>query len=124
MIKVAVGIVYNAKQEVLIAKRPSDKHLGGFWEFPGGKLEGKESALEALRRELKEEVNIDLISAKPLTTIEFAYPDKHVLLDVWKVDEHRGLAKGLESQEIQWISPRDFHHYHFPEANQRIFKYI
>jgi 8-oxo-dGTP diphosphatase len=124
MIRVVAGIIYNAEREVLIAKRPLDKHLGGLWEFPGGKLEAKESTLEALRRELKEEVNIELISAKPLTEINVSYPDKQVLLYVWKVEQHQGTAEGLEGQEIRWVNPQDFHNYRFPEVNQQLFKFI
>ena len=124
MIKVAVGIVYNSKQDILIAQRPSDKHLGGFWEFPGGKIEEGETTFDALKREFKEEVNLELLTACPLTEIIFQYPDKQVCLDVWKVDTYKGQAQGLENQKILWVPRAELEHYNFPEANQNIFRYL
>lgn len=124
LVHVAVGIVYNAEKEILIAKRPLDKHLGGLWEFPGGKLEMHESTLQALARELQEEVNIQLIQAVPLTKIHFTYPDKQVLLDVWTISKFSGTAVGNEGQEIRWIPRIELCHYEFPGANQPILELL
>ena len=124
MIRVAVGIVYNSENEILIAKRLLDKHLGGYWEFPGGKIEADESTFAALKREFKEEVNIELISANPLTEIEFTYPEKQVRLDVWKIDKYQGIAQGLEGQELRWVQLQDLESYSFPEANKSIFVHL
>lgn len=124
LIHVAVGIVYNANSEILIAKRPLGKHLGGLWEFPGGKLEANESTLDALRRELHEEINIQLVVANPLTKIHFTYPEKQVLLDVWQISSFIGEAQGNEGQEIRWVSKEQLGHYPFPEANQAIFELL
>lgn len=121
MIHVAVGIIYNLNEEILIAKRPLEKHLGGLWEFPGGKLEANESTLDALRRELLEEINIRILDANPLTKIQFTYFEKHVLLDVWQISSFTGEPKGNEGQEIRWVSKHELLDYPFPEANQQIF---
>lgn len=114
--------------QVLIAKRPEHVHQGGLWEFPGGKVEPGEALLEALDRELFEELGIRLrvpgtkdpdtsIAATPLIQIRHAYPDKTVLLDVWKVRHFDGEAFGKEGQTIRWVALPELSDYHFPEAN-------
>ncbi len=66
LLVVAVGVLVNPWGHVLIAQRPAGKHMAGAWEFPGGKVEADESVSEALFRELKEELGIELTSAQPL----------------------------------------------------------
>ena len=117
---VVAGIIKNAEGKYLIAKRPDEKHLGGLWEFPGGKRENNESAFEALRRELQEEINIQVIDAKPFLQIEHAYPEKNILLDVWEITDYLGEPIGLEGQTILFIPAVDLKHYAFPAANLNI----
>lgn len=124
IVHVAVGVVINAKGEICIALRPEGKHLAGYWEFPGGKVEANESVFTALQRELKEELGIDIRDAKPLTEINFQYPEKTVCLDVHTVTEFSGEAQGQEQQEIAWVWPEDLHNYRFPEANDAIIRAI
>lgn len=122
--QVAVGIIYNDKHEILIAQRPMDKHMGGLWEFPGGKVEAHETILEALKRELLEEVNIHVITAEPLTIVRFSYPEKLVQLDAWHVTHFIGQAEGKEGQAIRWVNKDELKNYPFPPANQGIFQFI
>ena len=82
-IHVAVGVVLNARGEVLIARRHAGSHQGDLWEFPGGKLDGGEGVDQALRRELREELGIDVRQAAPMMQIPYRYADKEVWLDVW-----------------------------------------
>ena len=114
--------------EVLIAKRPDHVHQGGLWEFPGGKVEPEEALLTALDRELYEELGIRLHrsdpqaqnthkTATPLIQIRHAYPDKTVLLDVWKVSRYAGEAFGKEGQTVRWVALSELSDYPFPEAN-------
>ena len=117
---VAVGVISNAVGEVLIARRPEHLHQGGLWEFPGGKLEVGETVVEALRRELLEELDIELERASPLLQVRHAYPDRRVLLDVWRVSAYRGEPRGLENQPIRWVSPQQLPSYNFPAANRPI----
>lgn len=123
-VKVATGVIYNQSNEILISKRLSGKHLAGLWEFPGGKIEKDETAFAALKRELHEEINIDVIEATPLTQVEFTYPEQHIVLDVWRVIKFSGIAIGKEGQEIKWVKQIDLSNYPFPEVNQRIFKWL
>ena len=74
-IRVAAAVIKIAEQ-ILIAKRPLDKHQGGLWEFPGGKIEAGEKDLDALSRELLEEINIQITDAKLMETISFDYSDE------------------------------------------------
>lgn len=119
-LEVAAGVIRNAEGHVLIAQRPSHLHQGGLWEFPGGKLEPGETPEAALRRELKEELDIDVDGATPLINICHEYPDRQVRLSVWQVDSFQGVPKGLQDQPICWVNPDDLPNYPFPAANRPI----
>lgn len=121
---VAVGVIMNNNQDILLAKRPDTLHQGGKWEFPGGKVEQGETVTEALKRELKEEVNLTLTSSTPFMEISHDYPDKQVLLDIQLVNQFEGEATGLENQQIRWVTKADLVNYEFPEANHAILEKI
>jgi len=123
-VHVAVAVIENDNGQFLIAKRPENVHQGGLWEFPGGKVETNESVFQTLKRELLEEVNLSISHASPLIRIPFAYKDKTVLLDVWRVSEFSGSAFGKEGQQICWIEKSDFSLYSFPLANKAIINAI
>ncbi|NRA69983.1 MAG: 8-oxo-dGTP diphosphatase MutT [Gammaproteobacteria bacterium] len=117
---VAAGVIENANGEILIAKRLAHLHQGGKWEFPGGKVEANETALQALSRELIEEVNIEINGGISLLKLEHDYGDKIVILDFFHVTDFRGEAKGLEQQEICWVKKSLLKNYQFPAANQPV----
>jgi len=117
---VAVGVILNSQQQVLIAKRPRHLHQGGLWEFPGGKVENQETVHQALTRELQEELAIQVSISRPLITIPYAYSDKRVYLDVHIIDNFSGVALGQEGQEIRWVNITELAQYDFPEANRAI----
>jgi 8-oxo-dGTP diphosphatase len=119
-VAVVAATVADSHGNLLIACRPLGKHQGGKWEFPGGKIETGESAYEALRRELKEEVGISVEAASRLIQVPYTYPDKSVVLDVWQVTKYEGEAKGREGQQIRWVAPRELANYDFPAANRAI----
>lgn len=121
-VHVAVGVILDSRGQVLIAKRADQQHLGGLWEFPGGKLEAGESAEQALGRELKEELAIDVQNSYPLCRIEHNYPDKSVLLDVRIVDQFTGTPTGLENQPLRWLPPAQLVAEEFPQANRLIIR--
>jgi 8-oxo-dGTP diphosphatase len=114
---VAVGVTSAADGRVLITQRHTHAHLGGLWEFPGGKLESGETAFQALQRELAEEVGIQVQTANPLIRIAHNYPERHVLLDVWRITAWNGKAQGLEGQAMQWARIDELENYTFPSAN-------
>ena len=113
----AAAVIYNDQGQVLIARRPLDKHQGGLWEFPGGKVEADEAVLDALKRELHEELGIDVDQARPLIRVRHQYSDKAVLLDVWRVDGFIGEPHGREGQPIEWCEVDVLSEREFPEAN-------
>jgi 8-oxo-dGTP diphosphatase len=115
--RVAVGVIKNQQGQVLIALRDNARHQGGLWEFSGGKIEANETAEQALKRELKEELAIDVISATPLITINHQYPDKMVQLKVFLVEQFTGEPHSAEGQRIEWVNVQDLKHYAFPAAN-------
>ncbi len=121
-IHVAVGVVRNAKGEILIARRPQHVHQGGLWEFPGGKVEAGESVQQALARELDEELGIQVDGLQPLIRIAHAYPDRRVLLDVWQTDSFSGQATGREGQPVRWVSMDGLEQFSFPRANHGIIR--
>lgn len=122
MLHVAVGVIRSKDSRILIAKRPSEKHQGGLWEFPGGKVDNGEDVIAALKREFMEELDITISKAKPMLQIEHHYSDRSVLLDVFTVLEWSGDAKGMEGQAVRWINIKDIEDYAFPEANKAIIK--
>jgi 8-oxo-dGTP diphosphatase len=120
-VNVAVGIIYNVKKDkVLISKRSSKQHLAGYWEFPGGKIESNENIETALKRELNEELGIIVENAEPFTTVRYDYPDKQVLLNVWKIYDWTGSPASRENQQISWSNLYDLHRFKFPQANKYI----
>lgn len=124
MIHVAVGIVINQQGEILIAERPAHKSYPGLWEFPGGKIEPKESVFAALQREFQEEIGIQIISADPWFQILHHYPDRTVLLDNWKIKTYSGDPCGAEGQIIRWVRPGELFLYEFPEGNKAIIEQL
>ncbi|NLA51912.1 MAG: Nudix family hydrolase [Alcaligenaceae bacterium] len=99
---VAVGVIINADGEILLAQRPEDKSWPGWWEFPGGKIESGEAAKEALVRELKEELDIEVTTATPWVTFDYEYPKTKVRLAFFLVSAWKGEPKGLEQQQFAW----------------------
>lgn len=117
LIHVAAAVIRNKSGQILIAKRPDDKHQGGLWEFPGGKVEPGEPVRLALSRELEEELGIQVQQCEPLIKVPHHYTDKSVLLDVYEVTEFSGQAWGKEGQPTKWVESTDLDDFEFPAAN-------
>lgn len=120
-VRVAVGVVFNERREILVALRPGHKLQGGVWEFPGGKIERDETAEQALKRELLEEVGIIVEFAKPLIECEYHYKDHHhVTLVVFQIDKFQGNASGCEGQIIDWVTLEELKSLRLLSANHPI----
>ncbi|WP_373974820.1 Nudix family hydrolase [Chitinibacter sp. SCUT-21] len=100
--RVAAGILIKRDGQFLLASRPQGKPYAGYWEFPGGKLEEGESALEALSRELKEELGIELAQATPWLCQRFEYPHALVELNFFRVTSWQGELHSHEGQQFAW----------------------
>ena len=114
---VAVGILRDGGGRVLLTRRHRDSHQGGLWEFPGGKVEAGESLSDALRRELREELDIVVRAHRPLLEIRHDYGDRRVRLDVHEVLEHAGEPRPLEGQPMRWVPAEELDALCFPDAN-------
>ena len=97
--------LYDAQGQVLIAERPQGKHMAGRWEFPGGKVNRGESERDALERELREELGVEVESAEPLMRLSHAYADRDVELSLWVIGGYRGTPRALDGQRLKWVAP-------------------
>lgn len=119
-VHVAVGVISDGADRILISRRADHLHQGGLWEFPGGKVEPDETVEQALHRELFEELAIEITEQQRFLTIEHDYSDKAVLLDVWWISAFEGEPQGREGQPLHWVKISALQEYEFPAANQAI----
>jgi 8-oxo-dGTP diphosphatase len=103
-VDVAVGVLIDATDRFLLTSRPAGKVFAGYWEFPGGKLEGGESVEAALRRELHEELGIAIDAVEPWKIELVDYPHARVRLHFCKVRAWRGAFEMRERQAMAWQS--------------------
>jgi len=116
-IHVAAAVIQDAGGRILLTRRAEHLHQGGLWEFPGGKLEPGENIGQALRREIREELGLQLLGHRPLIRNLHRYSDKCILLDVHLVTDYRGVPKGLEDQPLEWVEPGRLSVYPMPLAD-------
>ena len=115
---VVVGVLRRPDRRLLVQQRTPGRSCAGQWEFPGGKVEAGESPRRALRREIREELGIETLSARPLLALPFDYPHARVWLEVFLVDSFAGDAvdwqgddrqevdrQGREGQPTRWLTP-------------------
>ena len=119
-IHVAVGVLIDAKDCVLLTRRLKGTHLAGYWEFPGGKVEAGESVQTALARELQEELGTKIGKTAPLMTVSHDYGEKQVLLDVHQIKDWDGEPHGAEGQPLAWVDAGSLKEFQVPEANAEI----
>ena len=120
LVIVVVGILIDEAGRVLVTRRAPGAHQGGLWEFPGGKVEEGETLIEALARELSEELGVLVETTEPLMVLEHDYGDKQVRLDVHRVTHWSGQPRGLEGQPLAWQQPEQLQDWAFPAANRPI----
>ena len=116
-IEVVAGVIRDRRGRILLARRTEGRDLAGLWEFPGGKREPGETAEEALKRELREELGIEINVGAPLIRVPQAYPTKRLRLDVHEVHAWRGTVRGLEGQALAWVPPHKLAGYAMPPAD-------
>ena len=104
-VDVAVAVLIRSDGKALLAQRPVSKVYPGYWEFPGGKVEPGEPVRDALRREIREELGIEVERAHPWIMRVFVYPHATVRLHFYRVYAWRGEPRALEHQAIAWQRP-------------------
>jgi 8-oxo-dGTP diphosphatase len=102
LVEVAAAVILRADGSFLLGQRPAGKVYAGYWEFPGGKVEAGEPLRDALARELREELGIELVRAYPWIVQRFVYPHAHVALNFFRVTEWRGEPRPIEDQALAW----------------------
>lgn len=120
ILQISVGIIRNPQGEIFITQRAADAHMANKLEFPGGKIEAGESAEQALVRELQEEVGITVRASSLFDKLEYQFPDRHITLWFWLVDDWEGEPWGKEGQPGRWIAQRALLAEEFPPANEPI----
>ena len=120
MIEVAAGILSDPRGRVLLMQRLPGRHLAGKWEFPGGKLEAGETVAQALLRELREELGIEVVASTPLISIPWQYPEKSVRLHALRVAMWRGKPRAREGHPLRWVAVRDLRVAAMPAADAPI----
>ncbi len=116
-IDVVAGVIRGADGTFLITQRMADDTLGGYWEFPGGKVEPGEELTAALRRELREELGVETEIGAEIQRVVHAYPDRDVRVYFFEARIVRGEPAKLEVADLAWIHAGQFAHYQFPEAD-------
>ncbi|WP_018868661.1 MULTISPECIES: Nudix family hydrolase [unclassified Thioalkalivibrio] len=121
-LEVAVGLVLDATGRVLVSRRLAGRHLAGFWEFPGGKIDSGESAFAGLARELHEELGILVHAGVQCLTVRHDFSECSVALRVFRVTDWSGEVHGREGQEWAWRDPGTLDPTDFPAANHPMFQ--
>lgn len=119
-LSVVIGIIKDEEGRIFITRRHDTLHLGGLWEFPGGKVERGEMLNIALARELREEVGIEVVTSMPLISFKYAYAEREVHLHVFEITQYMGKARSQIGQGWIWVHHHDLKDYIFPAANRAI----
>ena len=118
-IDVSAALVFRSGL-LLITQRPAASHLGGLWEFPGGKVEPGETFETALVRELREELGIEVAVGELLETIKHEYPEKRVRLKFFRCKWEAHEPQPLGCPAFAWITREELSRYEFPAADARL----
>lgn len=118
---VVAGVIRKATgpaERILIDRRPADAMLGGLWEFPGGKVEEAETLVEALRREVREEVGLEVTVGEEIATVPHAYSHFRITMHVFACRVRSGRARAIACDAVRWVRPAELRRFAFPRANQ------
>lgn len=119
VVQVAAGLIQRDGR-YLIARRKPGVHLGGLWEFPGGKREAEESLEDCLRRELREELGIEVTQPVFYRVLRHAYPEKSVELHFFRCSIRVGQARALDCEDLRWVAPEELRRFEFPAADRAL----
>ncbi|WAL58314.1 A/G-specific adenine glycosylase [Thermocoleostomius sinensis] len=118
--QIGVAVIWNQQGQILIDRRRPDGLLGGLWEFPGGKIEPNETVEACIRREIQEELGIEVEVGDRLITIDHTYSHFHVTLNVHHCRHVQGEPQPIECAEVRWVTVDELDQFPFPKANVQI----
>ena len=122
--KDVVAALIREKGKILITKRKTGDTFGGFWEFPGGKVESAEKPEGALRREIKEELDIYVEVGRPLYSVETDVRDIKLKICLYECKMSGGEPKAIECSEIAWVWPDQLRRYEFIPVDKKIVQWV
>jgi len=122
-VEVAAAVIFH-NGKVLIAQRPTDAHLGGLWEFPGGKRRPFETFEECLVRELREELGIEVQVGPLIESVTYKYPERTVRLHFYLCNLTGGEPKPLGCNAFKWIGMDELSQFDFPPADARLVRLL
>ena len=117
-----VAAIVRRNGKILITRRLDHVHLGGLWEFPGGKVEAEESLQGALLREILEELGMEIAVGSEIFTIEHDYPTKSVRLHFFNCTVIQGEPRALDVSDLRWVTPSQLADFEFPPADTELIK--
>jgi len=120
---VAAGLIWEDGR-LLITRRPEGRHLAGFWEFPGGKQEGSETLKDCLKREIREELGIEIRAEKRILSVRHEYETKWITLHVFHCTDLKGQPETLDGQVVKWVRPNDLPKYTFPPPDLEVIEFL
>jgi 8-oxo-dGTP diphosphatase len=124
MVAVVCALIEDAAGRVLVAQRPAHKHLGGLWEFPGGKIEPGETPKAALRREIGEELGCEIKVGAALAAVRHDYAE--VTIELWpfvaRLAEGSAPPESREHQALRWVTAAEMAALPMPAADAPILK--
>ena len=119
LIEVSAGLVFR-DGKLLITQRHANAHLGGLWEFPGGKRECNETFESCLARELREELGIEVMVGELIETVEHEYPEKRVRLKFYRCHWRAHEPRALGCPAWKWVAQEELTEFQFPAADARL----
>ena len=118
---VVVAAVIEQQDRFLVARRIAGTHLEGYWEFPGGKVHDDETYEEALRREIREELNTDISDLRRIFQTTYTYPGRTIELHFYR-GVLSGVPEAVLGQELKWITREEFDGLSFPPADAELLR--
>ncbi len=118
--QIVVAIISNDRGQVLISKRPVNAMLGGLWEFPGGKVNPDETLVQALHREIEEELGIRIDVKREFMQLKHAYSHFKITMHAYLCALTDGIPKAKASTEIRWVEHDQLGEFPFPKANRQL----
>ena len=124
IIPVVAAVIRDAQNKILISRRPPQTHLGGMWEFPGGKINDGETSQQALKREIHEELGVDVEVRELLWEKTFTYPEKtiHIFFFACALNSPPEKIRAIQVANFKWASVNEFDRFQFPPADAAFIK--